>query len=79
MQKGGRIVQTFLRAANELTFLFAKLGRKTDIQFNPQKIKRVRSRLHAQKLVDAARFSLIDYYFRMRDLYTYSVIVIQKV
>jgi len=62
-----------------LTLLFAKAARRTDIQFHPEEITRVRPRLHGQILVEAARFSLVDYYFGMRDLYTYSVIVIQKV
>jgi dolichol-phosphate mannosyltransferase len=56
----------------------ARILGKKDVKFHPDEITRVRSRSHVEKLVRASNFSIVDYYFGARDLFTYSVVAIQK-
>lgn len=61
-----------------LVFIFTRVLGRQDVKFHPDEITRVRSRAHVQQLVEAENFTVVDYYFGIRDLFTYSVIAIQK-
>lgn len=61
-----------------LTFVFKEILGRKDIKFHPDEITRVRSKAHVRRLVEAAHFSVVEYYFGIRDLFTYSVISIEK-
>jgi len=60
-----------------LTRVFAAFGRP-NVKFHPDEITRVRSRRHVTGLLEAAGFRVIDYSFGPRDLFTYSVVVGQR-
>jgi len=61
-----------------LTFIFENfLGRK-NVKFHPDEITRVRSKQHVKQLVESENFSVVEYYFGIRDIFTYSVIAVKK-
>lgn len=61
-----------------LTIFFEKvLGRK-NVKFHPDEITRLKSKKQGYSIAEAANFAVADYYFGVRDLFTYSVLTIQK-
>ncbi len=54
-----------------------KLG-KNDIKLHPDEVTHVRSRRQVQHYLEATGFSLIEYYFGIRDFFTQAVIVGRK-
>jgi hypothetical protein len=48
------------------------------ITLYPQEITRLRSEKEARQFFKTSGFKVIKYYFGIRDLFTYSVIVAQK-
>jgi dolichol-phosphate mannosyltransferase len=57
-------------------FLNNVLGK--NVKLHPDETTRVRSRRHVREMIEDAGFSVIEYYFGVRDLFTYSVIVASK-
>jgi len=64
----------FLKAVH---FLLNHVLRK-NVKLHPDEISRVQSRRQVQELIRGAGFSLVEYYFGIRDFFTYSVIVASK-
>ena len=61
-----------------LKWIFATFLRKPDVKFHPDEVCRVRSRKHAEELLDRAGFRMAGYSFGPRDFFTYSVIIAQR-
>ncbi len=61
-----------------LKFIFATFLGKKDIKFHPDEITRVRSKEHALDVFNKAGFTVLEYYFGPKDLFTYSVICLEK-
>lgn len=61
-----------------LKWIFANFFRNPDIQFHPDEVCRVKSREHVESMLDQAGFKIEEYYFGLRDFFTYSVIVAVK-
>jgi len=58
-------------------FVLNKLLKK-NIQLHPEEITRLQSREHALAICSKAGFSVVDYYFGARDLFTYCVVALAK-
>lgn len=58
-------------------FIANKVFRK-NIKLHPDEITKVKSYSHVKSLCERANFKIIDYYFGPKDLFTYSVVTIQK-
>jgi dolichol-phosphate mannosyltransferase len=58
-----------------LTFVFKNFLGKKDVKFHPDEISRVKSRDEVSRVFEKNGFSVSDYYFGPRDLFTYSIIV----
>ena len=52
--------------------------RKKNVKLHPDEITRIQSRRHALELFGRNGFRVIGYYFGLRDLFTYSIIVVEK-
>lgn len=61
-----------------LSFIFKNIFRKKNIKFHPTEITRLRSRQHAADIFHRSRFHILQYYFGIKDLFTYAVIVVEK-
>lgn len=51
---------------------------RMNIKLHPDEITRVKSKAHAQSIIDKSGMKMIDYYFGIKDLFTQAVIVVQK-
>jgi ubiquinone/menaquinone biosynthesis C-methylase UbiE len=49
-----------------------------DVKFHPDEICRVQSKKHVRQIFEKSGFNVLDYYFGLRDFFTYSVIVVEK-
>lgn len=49
-----------------------------DVKFHPDEICRIKSKKHAYEILEKADLPILEYYFGVSDLFTYSVIVAQK-
>jgi dolichol-phosphate mannosyltransferase len=56
---------------------FRRLG-KHDVKLHPDEITHVRSKVQVRRYLEASGFSLIEFYFGVRDLFTQAVIIGQK-
>ena len=65
---------TFLKGVH---FLLNRVLKKS-IKLHPDEISRLRSRAHAQGIIDKAQLKFIDYYFGPKDLFTQAVVIAQK-
>jgi predicted SAM-dependent methyltransferase len=54
-----------------------KLGRD-DVKLHPDEITHVRSKLQVRSYLEECGFSLVEFYFGSRDLFTHAVVVGQK-
>jgi ubiquinone/menaquinone biosynthesis C-methylase UbiE len=61
-----------------LKFFFRYLLFNKDIKFHPDEICRIRSKKHAVNLIEQGGFRYARYYFGMKDLFTYAIIVGEK-
>lgn len=52
---------------------------KKNIRLHPDEPSLIRSRAEAKRFLEAAGFTMVEYYFGIRDLFTYSVVVGAKV
>ena len=85
LKPGGRIT-LFWPPAYGLTVRFLavvhwilhRAGENKDFKLHPDEITHVRSKRQVEQYLDSAGFSLIRFYFGIRDLFTYTVIVGQK-
>jgi len=68
------VTVNFLSAVH---WLLHKMG-KTDIKLHPDEITHVRSRTQVRTYLEASGFSLADYYFGPRDLFTQAVVTGRK-
>jgi dolichol-phosphate mannosyltransferase len=59
-------------------WVFRKLG-KTNMKLHPDEITHVESRRQVRSYLEDCGFSLVDFYFGSRDLFTHAVIVGQKI
>ncbi len=84
LKAGGRLVlfwpPEFGMSVLFLRFVHFVLNRvmKKNIQLHPSEITRVRSRKQISGYMDKANFTLMDYCFGIRDLFTYVVVVSVK-
>lgn len=60
-----------------LHYLLNKVLKK-EVKLHPDEITRARSRKHIEALITAAGYRPVDYYFGIRDLFTYAVVVGEK-
>lgn len=51
---------------------------KRNIKLHPDEITRVRSKKQAKAIFAKANFTIVEYYFGIRDFFTYSIIVLSK-
>ncbi len=65
----------FLRIMHGILNTFSQ----RDVELHPPEITRVRSREHVRSLCEGNDLKMIDYYFGPRDMFTQSVIVLEKV
>jgi dolichol-phosphate mannosyltransferase len=84
LREGGKIVlfwpPVFGLTVGVLTALHWSMRRfGSQLQLHPPELTRVRSRKQVQAYLTAAGFSLIEFYFGPRDLFTHAVIIGQKV
>lgn len=49
-----------------------------DIKLHPDEVTRIKSKKHAKAILENGNFSMIDYYFGIRDFFTYAVVVALK-
>ncbi|MDX2188974.1 MAG: class I SAM-dependent methyltransferase [Bacteroidota bacterium] len=49
-----------------------------NVKLHPDEITRIRSKKHAQEIIEKSGMNLIDYYFGIKDIFTQAVIVAQK-
>ncbi|MGK5082332.1 glycosyltransferase [Bdellovibrionota bacterium FG-1] len=61
-----------------LKWVFTHILRKKDVKFHPDEITRVRSKKQVIQLFESAGFSVLEYYFGPKDVFTYSVICLEK-
>lgn len=61
-----------------MKWILETVFRKKNVKFHPDEITRVQSRDHVTTLFKASGFNVLEYYFGMRDFFTYSVIVAEK-
>jgi ubiquinone/menaquinone biosynthesis C-methylase UbiE len=61
-----------------LVYVYKKILNKKKAVFHPTEIFRLKSEGEARRIFKDEGFRVIEYYFGMRDLFTYSVIVAQK-
>ncbi|OQW46773.1 MAG: hypothetical protein A4S09_02365 [Proteobacteria bacterium SG_bin7] len=62
-----------------LKWIFVNILGKKNVKFHPDEITRVQSRQHVTRLFENNGFRVIRYYFGLMDLFTYSIIVAEKV
>jgi hypothetical protein len=84
LKAGGKIVLFWppvfgltVGALTALHWIMHRLG--SQLQLHPPELTRVRSRKQIQAYLTGAGFSLVEFYFGPRDLFTHAVIVGQKV
>lgn len=84
LKPGGRILLFWppsfgltVRVLSGLHWMLRKMG-KHEIKLHPDELTHVRSRRQVRAYLSAAGFSLLDFYFGYRDLFTQAVIVGQK-
>lgn len=85
LKPGGRIT-LFWPPAYGLTVRFLavvhwilrRTGSNKNLKLHPDEITHVRSKQQIQRYLDSAGFSFVKFYFGMRDLFTYTVIVGEK-
>ena len=53
------------------------MGNK-NVKLHPEEVTRLQSRRHAVELFEKNGFRLLRYYFGIKDIFTYSVIVVEK-
>jgi len=85
MKPGGKLVMfwppefglsvTFFKG---LKFIMEKIVRKQGVKFHPDEITRVRSKKHVTGIVERGDFGVVEYYFGVRDFFTYSIIIARK-
>ncbi|MFN8369827.1 MAG: glycosyltransferase [Bacteriovoracaceae bacterium] len=61
-----------------LTFIFKNILGKKDVKFHPDEITRGRSKAHMTGILKSCGFDLLEYRFDFRDLFTYSMIAVEK-
>jgi hypothetical protein len=66
-----------VRVLAAVHWILRKAG-KGDVKLHPDEITHVRSRRQARDFLGAAGFSMVDFYFGWRDLFTQAVVVGQK-
>ena len=66
-----------VRVLSTVHWALRKLGR-SDIKLHPDEITHVRSRRQVQAYLEASGFSLVEFYFGPRDLFTQAVVIGQK-
>jgi ubiquinone/menaquinone biosynthesis C-methylase UbiE len=62
-----------------LVFVTKRVFITKKIVFHPLEISRLQSENQAREIFETLNFKVIEYYFGIRDLFTYSVIVAQKI
>lgn len=84
LRPGGRII-IFWPPEFGLSVLFLKVLKpilknvfKKDIKLHPDEPTLVKSEKHIKSMINSPKLSIIDYYFGMKDFFTYTVIVAEK-
>jgi|GEM_PF-137936 len=66
-----------VRALAAVHWAFRGLGR-SDLRLHPDEITHVRSRRQVRSYLEASGFSLVEFYFGIRDVFTHAVVIAQK-
>jgi predicted SAM-dependent methyltransferase len=66
-----------VRVLGAVHWALRRLG-KHDVKLHPDEITHVRSRSQVRRYLEASGFSLVEFYFGVRDLFTQAVIIGQK-
>jgi ubiquinone/menaquinone biosynthesis C-methylase UbiE len=61
-----------------LKFIFRFVFFNKNIKFHPDEICRIRSKKHALFLLNSSGFKMVEYYFGIKDFFTYAIIVAEK-
>jgi SAM-dependent methyltransferase len=61
-----------------LTLFFKNVLGRRNVKFHPDEITRLRSREHARSLIERSNLAVVDYYFGIRDAFTYSIVTAEK-
>ena len=59
-------------------WILENIFRKKNVKLHPDEITRVQSRSHVTGIFDQAGFKVLRYYFGLKDFFTYSVIVVER-
>jgi dolichol-phosphate mannosyltransferase len=52
--------------------------KKENVKLHPDEITRVQSRKHVLNIFESSGFKVLEYYFGLRDFFTYSIIILEK-
>lgn len=61
-----------------LVYIYKNILRVKRVSFHPPEVGRLRSEREARERFNSSGFRVIEYYFGIKDLFTYSVVVAQK-
>lgn len=61
-----------------LVYIYKKILGKKKVVFHPPEVSRLKSEKGARQIFSASGFEVIEYYFGIRDLFTYAVVVAKK-
>lgn len=85
LKPGGRIALFWppaygvtVRFLGAVHWVLHRIGNNSNLKLHPDEITHVRSRRQVQQYLDSAGFRLLQFYFGVRDLFTYTVIVAEK-
>jgi dolichol-phosphate mannosyltransferase len=85
LKPGGRITLFWppaygltVRFLSVVHWILHRTGNNKTLKLHPDEITHVRSKQQIQRYFDSAGFSLVRFYFGIRDLFTYTVIVGEK-
>ena len=57
---------------------FLNLFSKRKIELHPEEISKIKSKEYASRIFNKAGFKIIDYYFGIKDFFTYCIIIAEK-
>jgi len=64
----------FLKAVHFILNNIFRIG----IKLHPDELTRIKSYSHVESLCERANFKIVDYYFGLKDLFTYAVVTLEK-
>jgi ubiquinone/menaquinone biosynthesis C-methylase UbiE len=61
-----------------MSFIVKKILSKKNVKFHPDEFTRLKSKQHVKEIFGKTNFKIIKYYFGIKDLFTYSAIILEK-